>query len=785
MHPQYHDDEENPSPDIPVLTDEEQDNDAVSRDLHIRSASPSEASPRSPALPIPLWLRDASQSFRYKWIPPSVRKASRAVVTWVKGPVPPRTLRIEPIFPKIQRAPIRLLDKYAPRRKQRILLLVILYACWFLTWSLMLRHHATSGFIRGYGKPQNLWCGASFWEEGDGCGLNGNQCRPFSSAHLAFRCPANCKSTHLLEERFVGNKSLRYTGLVVGGPDPDVPEEEIDRESNQTASRYPIYRGDSFICQAAIHAGITTDANGGCGVATLVGSHSHFKSSKANGIESVEFPATFPRSYTFQRLPASQEKCPTDSRWPLFAVTAVALVILSLFTTSPAVFFFSTFVIMFLHVGLVSDPPNTANFAEAISKLMERLLPAAFVSYILYRTSALPLLRGLDAQIEKTVLYLGFCFIGALNNYTFALLIPIERLTPHDLEQPGATLALAIIVSVIVVIIATQIHWIRVSGNMPRYLAIYASMGLALIILLLLPGFRLRIHHYILALLFMPGTAFQVRPSLIYQGLLLGLFVNGIARWGFDSIIQTPVALGETPGHGGSSWWGATSPNVTAVVNWAGVKPSNITFNWGPLPKDKGVDGVSILVNDVERWRGYVDDELYWYQEGVTLPRLRRQTRSIPGSSSGIGQSRTLEPKGQSSSRRRRTRRQEEDGKDHLGLLGVDALSSSEDVGNAEVEESNTPLDVRPDLTAEESGHDDHDTDIGYGPGLADDDGDDLQTSSADAATSLDSEPEFFRFAWVKGSSAGRYSNVGVWDENGVWHDIPPSSSSSSSLSSD
>ena len=88
---------------------------------------------------------------------------------------------------------------------------------------------------------------------------------------------------------------------------------------------------------------------------------------------------------------------------------------------------------------------------------------------------------------------------------------------------------------------------------------------LPLIILLVLPGLRLRIHHYILGLVFMPGTAFKVRPSLAYQGLLLGFFINGIARWGFDSIIQTPAALGEGAGGHGRTWWGATAPNITAI----------------------------------------------------------------------------------------------------------------------------------------------------------------------------------------------------------------------------
>ncbi|KIW80390.1 hypothetical protein Z517_07005 [Fonsecaea pedrosoi CBS 271.37] len=603
----YRDNADDPASETLPLSDEETALGARSPELHVQSTPDS---PSSTALPIPVWLRESANSFKYKWVPLPLRKAGRAIVTWVKGPVPPRVLKIEPIYPKIQQAPIRLLDRYAPKKKHRVILLMALYVCWFLTWSLMLKNHSTSGFIKGYGKPSNLWCGASFWNEGNGCGLNGNMCRPFSSAHLTFRCPANCKGTHLLEEHIVGNQSLRYQGLVVGGPRPDEPDS------------MPVYRADSFICQAAIHAGIVTEASGGCGVATLIGSHTNFPSTKANGIESTSFLGTFPRSFTFQRLSAAQATCPTDSRWPLFVVTAVALVVLSIFTTSPAVFFFSTFVVMFLHVGLVSDPPNTANVYEAISKLVERLLPASFIAVILYRVAALPLLRDLTAQIEKTVLYLGFCFIGALNNYTFAPLIPIERLTPRDLAQPGAPFALALIVTIILAIVISQIHFIRISGNMPKYLAIYGAMALTLIIFLLLPNLRLRIHHYILAMVFMPGTFTQTRACLAYQGLLLGLFINGIARWGFASIIQTPAALGEANGGGGSgspgSWWGAKSPNVTAVV---APDISNITFNWGPLPKDSGVDGVSILINDVERWRGYTDEELYWDPEGVTLKR--------------------------------------------------------------------------------------------------------------------------------------------------------------------
>ena len=638
----FRDNDEHAAHDFPSLTDDENNVESQDHNLHLRSESES-----SNPLPLPVWMRESAQSFKYKWVPLPLRKAGRAMADWIKGPQPPRDLHIKPWLPGLQEAPIRLLDIYAPKKRHRVVLLLVLYASWLLTWSLMLWHNSTSGYIRGYGQPANLWCGASFWNAGNGCGLNGNGCRPFSSSHLAFRCPASCRATKLLNPHTVGNQTLNYRGLVVGGPKASDPE------------LMPIYRADSFICQAAIHAGVTTDAEGGCGVATLVGSHSNYEASTFHDIQSTSFPATFPRSFTFQKLSDSQAKCPSDSRWPLFAVTAVALIILSLFTMSPAVFFFSTFVIMMFQIGLVSDPPNLSSMLEKLSLLLSRFLPAIFIALILYRYCAVPLLTGLTAQLDKTILYLGFCFIGALNNYTFAPLIPIQRLTYHDLKsQPGAPIALAIILSLIIAIVIGQIHYIRVSGNMPKYLRIYITMILGLLFLLALPGLRLRIHHYILALLFMPGTAFKTRPSLIYQGLLLGLFINGVARWGFASIVETPDALGETGGDSGGPWWGAKSPNVTAVV---APDASKITLNWTTLPTDKGVDGVSILINDVERWRGYIDEELYWDQNEVTLKRRKREEQ----------------------------------------------------------------------------------------------------------------DPEFFRFAWMKGNGAGRYSKVAVWDEDGIWHPMP------------
>ena len=250
-----------------------------------------------------------------------------------------------------------------------------------------------------------------------------------------------------------------------------------------------------------------------------------------------------------------------------------------------------------------------------LSTNLGRFLPAAFCGFVMFRYMGVRrALAGLTAQFEKTVLWLGGCWVGALSNYTFKF-IPIQRLTSHDLEQqPGAKLALVLIVLMLTCIVVQQIYFFRIEGRLPRYLGIYGLFILGILISLVLPGLNLRIHHYILGLLLLPGTSMQTRPALLYQGILIGLFINGIARWGFDSVLQTSGELQ------GDAQHNSALPVLFEPIINLGMSTSNITFTWSPPPSP--FDGISVLVNDVERFRGYADEGLesdysfLWSREG-------------------------------------------------------------------------------------------------------------------------------------------------------------------------
>ncbi|KAK4964908.1 hypothetical protein LTR66_012201 [Elasticomyces elasticus] len=555
-------------------------------------------------------------------IPHRLKRISRAVVNWVKGPDPPRPYRIQPWFPSVQHAPLMLLDRYAPKRMQKFGLLVAVCALWLLSFSLILHQSAFASEVEGYGAPVRLGCGSRYWSGGNDCGLNGDQCRPFANASLAFRCPANCINYQILNPHAVGDQEVNYRPLVVGGPKDQDPDKAIESA---------VYRGDSFICGSAVHAGFISDRQGGCGALKLIGEREDYPRSDRNQIESVAFPSYFPQSFSF--IPGTQAQC-EDLRWPALVISVFFTALLSLFTTSPAIFFWSVFTALFFHVGLASDPPSLMDYHSLISIAVGRFLPAAFVGWIVYRYCVRLSLRPpgsakpLTAQIEKTILWLGPAWTGALNNYTFDK-IPLQRLTPHDIRaQPGAVPALVGIVLAIFFIALGQAWAFRVEGRMPRYLALYGILGLSLLSLVAVPDMNVRIHHYVLALLLLPGTAIQNRPSLVYQGLLVGLFVNGIARWGFDSLLQTPDQL-----FSGAQKDTALPAIAAPVIGHGGMAtPPNITFALPRLPHTvdgRTYDGLSVLVNDVERFRSYVDFDTWtgdwtWQRHRAGAPEYFR-----------------------------------------------------------------------------------------------------------------------------------------------------------------
>jgi len=243
--------------------------------------------------------------------------------------------------------------------------------------------------------------------------------------------------------------------------------------------------------------------------------------------------------------------------------------------------------------------------------------------------------------IEAMVLYLLPYWVGVLTGETTDRL-PLERLTASDLtKRSGAITTLVVIVIIIAAIALNQLRVYRKTGWLPYYLGWYVLGGLVALVLSQLPGLTLRIHHYILAIVLVPGTGLPTRVSAMCQGYLLGLFLNGAAAYGFDSMLQTAADLQQDATLGTDL---ATFLTNSTTYNSSIPFASQLLFWDAPPP---GWDGFSLLVDDVERYAGSaLNFSLAAFEADVLHFFRLALTSSSSGSTGDFTNAATLYPNG-------------------------------------------------------------------------------------------------------------------------------------------
>lgn len=370
-------------------------------------------------------------------------------------------------------------------------------------------------------------------------------------------------------------------------------------------------------------SGLISDSKGGCASLTLIGNYTNFLPTTGHEITSIGFATIFPLSFRFLGY-TSLTHC-VDYRNPALAFNILVTCLLFLILRpKPLVLYWCLVSIGFWHISLFSQPQSTP---PDLSAAFGTFLPALFIAYVFWRLAfrfTLPLYT--KAPIEYMVWYLGPYWVGVLSYITLEAAIPINRLTSSDLnKRSGAITALVVIVIIVVVLVLNQVRVIRKTGWLPYYAGWYVVGGLVVLVLALLPGLEIRVHHYIIAMVLIPGTAFPTRLSAIYQGLLLGLFLNGAAAYGFDSILQTADEVCLFLWHFFFYFFflflfvsmliraiqlrqdaplGSDLPTfLTNSTNYiASIPFENQTIAWDSLPA--GWDGFALLVDDVERYVG-------------------------------------------------------------------------------------------------------------------------------------------------------------------------------------
>ncbi|ODV90758.1 hypothetical protein CANCADRAFT_13663, partial [Tortispora caseinolytica NRRL Y-17796] len=413
------------------------------------------------------------------------------------------------------------------------------------------------------------------WKKNSGCGIAGSLCSlPETGETRNFKCGAGCiDSSNVYTPRIVGTQSILYDHLVVG-----------------TGT----YRLDSFICAAAIHNNVISNTFGGCVTLKMTGSSTSFKGSTSNHISSYSFDSIFPFSFTLQPC---QNRC-TDFRFFIIFVNIVTLYILAYLIESADIACWLTMIVIYFTVSLVSDPPETLHAEDPIATLIsisiKRLLPLLAVLFIVYKYILSFAINKYTSKFELLIEWITPIWIGAMFNFTFDKL-PVDRFLLSDItSRPGSLLTICVTLIVLVVCIVIQLRAAMESKHF-RFLVMFYSISLPVLVLIAIiayPHLILRFHHYIIALYLLPSTMVHSRVTLVYQGILLGMCINGVARWGFASILETAALIRRD------------GPAQSMIPNIESIDVNDMTIHLKQIDGATSLTGFSLLLNDVEVYRG-------------------------------------------------------------------------------------------------------------------------------------------------------------------------------------
>ena len=339
----------------------------------------------------------------------------------------------------------------SPRRQVRPRLLIIIpfFLVWMAGFILLVRqqYYASSLPI--------LSCDSAPWDDWppDTCGIAAEDCLPGWEDEWvgAYRCFGGCTAVTLGNERWVGSVLVNDVPLVIGGTDG-------------------VYRADSWICPAAIHAGLISDAQGGAVYVnpTIYPGGSN-DSVSAHGITPAPFEPAFPAGFTLSQI---SQKGAISLHTEISTYNAVCLAIFTLLLPSPPWLLSILLLLGFFQIVLVSDPPSMPPDWQDISAAV---LPITLVGYWFYRVSfrrTLVAFHRTGMPVELA-LWQGVGFWIGVESSTFFASLPITRLAAGGIRSArdaGSVVGLVVLAIVIVIVVIVQWTAVRRVGMVRYYL---------------------------------------------------------------------------------------------------------------------------------------------------------------------------------------------------------------------------------------------------------------------------------------------------------------------------
>ncbi|WWD16411.1 hypothetical protein CI109_100837 [Kwoniella shandongensis] len=433
--------------------------------------------------------------------------------------------------------------------------------------------------------PEILGCTAAPWNDWppDNCGVNGTNCLQdlLDMDGKKFRCLGGCKYVTLGNPRWVGDEKVDKASLLIGGGDKE-----------------GTYRADSWICAAAIQSSLISSSMGGCvrfhalpfrdGFSTFLPLSSH-------GLHSNSFAPWYPGAFRLSSL--SSTGC-FDLHFIITGINAFCLFITAIFLSPPPYLLFTILLVLgYFHIVLFSDIPSPT---PDWSNIFAGLPPVMMTGYWLWKVSFKHTMLGFRGLTIEQASWQGAGYWIGIESSTIFARLPITRLG-YDPLDPAGVVAFAVIVVIVVIVVLIQAWELRRVGLLRYYLIRYLPLIPVIIILVYVPGYTLRIHHYILAIIAIPLLCLPNRISLFSQAFMLGLFLDGVGRWGWASILeQTTTLIGD--GNSGTLiptfFANTTTPNL---LQWSHFRTIDPLYN---------ITGYSVLIDDLQHLPNYLNNTL-------------------------------------------------------------------------------------------------------------------------------------------------------------------------------